>query len=316
MAIDLKSLRAMRNSDFSKIASEFEKSSNPESKSYEDTRFWKPERDKAGNATATIRFLSRTEGDELPWVKLFSHGFKGPTGRWLIENCLTTMGKACPICELNTKLWNSTEDKNAPARKQVGQQKRKLNYIANVLVVNDPKHPENNGKVFLFKFGKKIFDKIMDKARPTFEDETPVNVFDYWEGANFKLRMKMADGYPNYDSSEFEGQSSVADSDQEILEIVRQQHKLSEFNQESTFKSYDELKKRLEQTLSGQAIAETAQSVVDEDDDVAIFKSTSKPASKPAPAPGPTKAAAKPKATVPDDDEDMMEYFQSLANDD
>lgn len=311
--MDLKSLRASRNTDFSKITSEFDKSANPETsqKSYEDTRFWKPERDKAGNATATIRFLARTEGDELPWVKLWSHGFKGPTGRWYIENSLTTIGKPDPVGELNMRLWNASEDDKSPERKQARDQKRKLNYISNILVINDPKHPENNGKVFLFKFGKKIFDKIMDKARPTFEDEDPVNVFDYWEGANFKLRMKMVDKYPNYDTSEFESVAPIADSDEEILEIVNQQYKLSEFLDPKNFKSYDELKAKLESVLSGSTMTETAYQAAASDD-------TPAPRSRPAPSPGPSKAAAKPAAKKPagDDDEDMLSYFQSIADED
>lgn len=310
--MDIKSLRAMRNSDFSKISSEFEKSANPESgaKSYEDTRFWKPERDKAGNASATIRFLSRVEGDELPWVKVFSHGFKGPTGRWYIEDSLTTIGQADPVGDLNMKLWNSTTDDNSPARKQARAQKRKLNYIANVLVVNDPKHPENNGRVFLFKFGKKIFDKIMDKARPTFEDETPVNVFDYWEGANFKLRMKTVDGYPNYDSSEFEAAGPISRDDEDIVAIASQQYKLSEFVDPKKFKSYDELKKKLEGVLSSSAPSMSTAAAIAEEISVA-----SKPAVKSAPPPAIKQSPmAKSKSVPDDDDEDMMSYFQSIAN--
>jgi hypothetical protein len=306
--MDITLLRASRNSDFSKIQEVSDAASNPEStkKSYEDTRFWKPERDKAGNATATIRFLARTQGDELPWVKIFTHGFKGPTGRWYIENSLTTIGKPDPLGEFNMRLWNSTTDDNSPERKQARDQKRKLSYISNVLVVNDPKHPENNGQVFLFKFGKKIYDKIMDKARPSFEDEQPVNVFDYWDGANFKLRMKMVDRYPNYDTSEFEGVAPVADSDEEILEIVNQQYKLAEFLQPNNFKSYDELKTKLESVLSGVEIMETA-SEVSFQEEVAVAPT---PRSKPAPAP---KVAKKPSE---DDDDEMMSYFQSIAKSD
>jgi hypothetical protein len=306
--MDITLLRASRNSDFSKIQEVSDAASNPEStkKSYEDTRFWKPERDKAGNATATIRFLARTQGDELPWVKIFTHGFKGPTGRWYIENSLTTIGKPDPLGELNMRLWNSTTDDKSPERKQARDQKRKLNYISNILVVNDPKHPENNGQVFLFKFGKKIYDKIMDKARPTFEDENPVNVFDYWDGANFKLRMKMVDKYPNYDTSEFEGVAPVADSDEEILEIVNQQYKLAEFMDPNNFKSYDELKTKLESVLSGSDILETA-SEVSFQEEVAVAPTHR---SKPAPAP---KVAKKPSE---DDDDEMMSYFQSIAKSD
>lgn len=313
--MDLKSLRASRNNDFSKIAGEFEKAANPESgaKSYEDNRFWKPERDKAGNATATIRFLARTEGDELPWVKVFSHGFKGPTGRWYIENSLTTLGQADPVSELNMKLWNSTTDDKSPERKQARDQKRKLSYIANVLIINDPKHPENNGQVKLFKFGKKIFDKIMDKARPTFEDEQPVNVFDYWEGANFKLRMKVVDKYPNYDSSEFEPIAPIADSDEEILEIVNQQYKLSEFTAPGNFKTYDQLKAKLDAVLSGApSSGGTAMDEATSDDDERLL---ARVATSPAPR---SVAAPAPKSKAPalDNDDDALSYFQSIADED
>jgi len=242
--MDIQTLRKMRNSDFGKIAGEFEKIANPQTqtKSYADDRFWKLEGDKAGNGTATLRFLPRVEGDELPWVRIFSHGFQGPTGKWYIENSLTTLGENDPVGELNTQLWNSGSDAN----KKIAQaQKRKLSFIANVLVVSDPKHPENEGKVFLFKFGKKIFDKIMDKARPTFEDEKPVNVFDFWEGANFKLRMRKKDGYTNYDESAFADPTAISNDDEAILKIANQQHKLAEFLDRKNFKSYDELKKKL-----------------------------------------------------------------------
>lgn len=306
--MDIKSLRAMRNNDFSKIANEFEKTANPDNKSYEDKRFWKPERDKAGNATATIRFLSRTEGDELPWVKIFSHGFKGPSGRWYIENSLSTIGKPDPLSELNARLWNSTTDDNSPERKQVREQKRRLNYISNILVVNDPKHPENNGKVFLFKYGKKIFDKIMDKARPTFEDQDPINVFDYWEGANFKLRMKMVDGYPNYDSSEFESPSPISNDDEVILEVVNKQYKLSEFLDLSNFKTYDELKAKLALVLGSPVSTDTAYQVATEQ--VQPTRTPSKQAEPKVSGPAPKKAAWE-----EEDTDDVLSYFQQLAND-
>ena len=307
--MDIKALRSMRNNDLTRITSEFEKTVNPEAsrESYKDDRFWKPERDKAGNASATIRFLSRSEGDELPWVKIFSHGFQGPSGRWYIENSLTTLGKPDPVSELNTRLWNGTTDDNSPARKQAREQKRRLNYIANILVVSDPKHPENNGKVFLFKFGKKIFDMIMDKARPTFEDEAPVNVFDYWEGANFKLRMKTVDKYPNYDSSTWEDISAIGD-DEEILAIANQQVKLAEFTSPSNFKSYEELKTKLEMVLSGaNAAGPSAADMAAEDEPRAAA-----PVAKAKPAPT---AKAKPASVDSDDDDDMMSYFKSIATD-
>jgi hypothetical protein len=292
----------MRNQDFGKITEQFDKIANPQSgekKSYDDNRFWRLEGDKAGNGTATLRFLPRVEGDELPWVRMFNHGFQGPTGKWYIENSLTTLGENDPVGELNTMLWNSGSDANKEiARKQ----KRKLSFIANVLIVSDPRHPENEGQVRLFKFGKKIFDKIMDKARPTFEDEKPVNVFDLWEGANFKLRMRKKDGYANYDESVFSEPIAVAPEDEQIVAIVNGQHKLSEFTDRKNFKSYDELKKKLDQVLSGDTFAgKSAAQMSEEDRPVAQAPTFA------------SKAAPTPKAVVEDDDEDVMSYFQKIA---
>lgn len=301
--MDIQALRKMRNSDFSKIAGEFEKIANPEStsKSYVDDRIWRLEGDKAGNGTATIRFLPRVEGDELPWVKIFSHGFQGPTGKWYIENSLTTLGENDPVGELNSRLWNSGVQANQDiARKQ----KRKLSFIANVLIVSDPKHPENEGKVMLFKFGKKIFDKIMDKARPTYEDETPVNVFDLWEGANFKLRMRKKDGFTNYDESSFMDKTPVSSDEQELLKIVNSQYKLSEFLDRKNFKTYDELKRKLEEVLSGDSFASKSAADIAEEEDRPVA-SAPKIESKPAPSM---------KSVAPDEDEDdVMSYFEKIA---
>jgi hypothetical protein len=301
--MDIQALRKMRSTDFSKISGEFDKIANPqtEKKSYTDDRFWRLEGDKAGNGTATLRFLPRVEGDELPWVRIFSHGFQGPTGKWYIENSLTTLGENDPVGELNTQLWNSGSDANKEiARKQ----KRKLGFIANVLIVSDPKHPENEGKVFLWKFGKKIFDKIMDKARPTFEDEKPVNVFDLWEGANFKLRMRKKDGYANYDESSFSDPVTVSDNEETLLKIVNSQIKLAEFVDRKNFKSYDELKKKLNDVLSGDSFAsKSAAEIAEEDRPVA---QAPKIASKPAPAP----------KGMEDEDDDVMSYFQKIAKED
>lgn len=311
--MDINTLRKLRTSSFSKISQEFEKTANPQSdsKSYQDDRFWKPEPDKAGNATAVIRFLPTCEGDELPWVKIFTHGFQGPTGKWYIENSLTTIGENDPVGELNARLWNSgVEADKETARKQ----KRKLSYVANVLIVSDPKHPENEGQVKLFKFGKKIFDKIMDKARPTFEDEDPVNVFDLWEGANFKLRMRKVEGYPNYDQSVFESQSPVADGDEEILKVVNAQYSLREFLDRKNFKSYEELARKLNMVLSGSAsTASTAAADSSEDSDEDVQESAphaktvkqTKVAVKIGKAPAPS--------TSDDDDDDAMSFFKQLA---
>lgn len=305
--MDIQTLRKMRSNDFGSISNAFEKIANPstESKGYADDRFWKLEGDKAGNGTATIRFLPRVEGDELPWVRVFSHGFQGPTGKWYIENSLTTLGEQDPVSELNTQLWNS----GVEANKKIAQnQKRRLSYIANVLIVSDPKHPENEGKVMLFKFGKKIFDKIMDKARPTFEDEKPVNVFDFWEGANFKLRMRKKDGFTNYDESAFQEPSALGDDDK-IVEVAQAQHKLSEFLDRKNFKSYADLKKKLDEVLSGDGF--NAKSAAELAKDEPASMETPEPA-KAAPAFTP-KASAKP---AMDDDEDVMSYFEKIAAED
>jgi gp32 DNA binding protein like len=305
--MDINTLRKMRNSDFGQISNAFEKIANPqsESKSYTDDRFWKLEGDKAGNGTATIRFLPRVEGDELPWVRIFSHGFQGPTGKWYIENSLTTLNEQDPVSELNTTLWNS----GVEANKKIAQnQKRRLSYIANVLIVSDPKHPENEGKVMLFKFGKKIFDKIMDKARPTFEDEKPVNVFDFWEGANFKLRMRKKDGFTNYDESAFMEPSALGD-DEKIVEVASKQYKLAEFLDRKNFKSYDELKRKLDEVLSGNGF--NAKSAAELAEDEPEVRAAPEPA-KSAPAFTP-KASAKP---AMDDEDDVMSYFEKIAAED
>jgi len=306
--MDIQALRKMRNTDFGKITSEFEKIANPESgggkKSYQDDRLWKLEADKAGNGTATLRFLPRVEGDELPWVRIFNHSFQGPTGKWYIENSLTTLDEKDPVGELNSKLWNSGSDANKEiARKQ----KRKLSYICNVLIVSDPKHPENEGQVRLFKFGKKIFDKIMDKARPTFEDEKPVNVFDPFEGADFKLRMRKVDGYANYDQSTFMEPAELAGGNEEkMVEILNKQYKLSEFLDRKNFKTFEELSKKLADVLDGESVAVSSAASLSEDDDYT-------PPTRTASAPAQT--AARPvTVTKTDDEEDVMAYFQKIAN--
>lgn len=307
--MDIQALRKMRNSDFSKITSEFQKIANPEYGDRNDDRYWKLEGDKLGNGTATIRFLPRVEGDELPWVRIFSHGFKGPTGKWYIENSLSTFGEADPVGELNSQLWNSGSEAN----KKIAQaQKRRLSYIANILVVSDPKHPENEGKVFLYKFGKKIFDKLMDKAQPTYEDEKPVNVFDLWEGANFKLRMRKKDGYVNYDESSFLNPTAISEDDEVLLSVVNSRHKLSELLDRKNFKTYEQLKTKLEDVLSNEAYTPKSAAAIAEVEDrpVAVQR-----VERQAPAPAPMAASVvKASPAVADDDEDIMSYFSNLAD--
>lgn len=249
MANTFAELRKSRAKDLEKLTEKVNKlnDKSSEKKSYEDDRFWKPVVDKAGNGMAVIRFLPAAEGEDMPWVQLFSHSFQGPTGQWYIENSLTTLNKKDPVSEYNTQLWNSgIEADKETARKQ----KRKLQYISNVYVVKDPSNPDNEGKVFLFKFGKKIFDKLNDLMNPEFEDETPVNPFDLWEGANFKLKIRKVEGYQNYDKSEFDSPAALSEDDDELERIWKAQHKLSEFISESNFKSYDELKAKLNKVLN------------------------------------------------------------------
>jgi len=270
-----------------------------EKKSYVDDRIWKPVMDKTGNGFAIIRFLPAPKGEELPWAKLWNHAFQGPTGQWYIENSLTTIGQNDPVSEHNSALWNSgVESDKEIARKQ----KRKLQYYSNIYVVKDSANPENEGKVFLYRFGKKIFDKIMETMQPAFEDETPINPFDFWEGANFKLKLRKVDGYWNYDKSEFEAPSALSKKDAELEEIWGKQYSLKEFTDNSNFKSYDELKKRLDVVLSGTTTVGNVTEMTtsfDDSPEVSVVVDTKE-------EPAPT-------ITVSEDDDDTMSYFEKLA---
>lgn len=314
--MDIKTLRGMRNSDFGKIANEFEKVANPQSDKKDDDRFWKLEADKAGNASATIRFLPKTVktvdgeqvSDELPWVRIFSHGFQGPTGKWYIENSLTTFGEEDPVGVVNSALWNTGVDAD---KETARKQKRRLHYVANVLIISDPKHPELEGQVKLFKFGKKIFDKIMDKARPTFEDEEPVNVFDFWEGADFKLRMRKVEGYPNYDQSVFLEARPIAENDDDILEIANKQYLLKELLDRKNFKTYKELETKLAQVLDNGSKPIPTAADLSEDSSFAGFQQPTNVHAEP------QKASVK-IASVADEDEDdsAMSFFKRIAQED
>ena len=247
-------------SNFDALTKQLEKTiDKPETKNkYQDDRFWKPELDKSGNGFAVLRFLPAVEGEDMPWQRVWHHAFQGPGGQWYIENSLTTLNKKDPVSEENTRLWNTgIEADKEIARKR----KRKLQYYSNVLVVSDPKHPENEGKVFLFKYGKKIFDKITEAMNPQFEDEKAVNPFDFWEGANFKLKIRKVDGYWNYDKSEFEQVSRVKPSDEEIDALWKSQYALKPFIDPSNFKSYDELKEKLNKVLTGIRSTESVEDI-------------------------------------------------------
>ena len=273
-----------------------------EKKSYVDDRIWKPVMDKTGNGFAIIRFLPAPKGEELPWAKLWSHAFQGPTGQWYIENSLTTIGQNDPVSEHNSALWNSgVESDKEIARKQ----KRKLQYYSNIYVVKDSANPQNEGKVFLYRFGKKIFDKIMETMQPAFEDESPVNPFDFWQGANFKLKLRKVDGYWNYDKSEFEAPSAIFDDDDQLEELWGKEHSLTAFTDTSNFKSYDELKKRLDVVLSGVTTVgnvtemTTGKSFDDSPETVSVVDTPEEPA--------PTISVTE------EDDDDTMSYFEKLA---
>lgn len=306
--VNFSALKKASSSSLERITSELEKINNAAKTSKEeDTRFWQPTVDKAGNGSAIIRFLptSKHDGeDSLPWVKIFNHGFQGPTGLWYIENSLTTLGQKDPASDLNSKLWNSTKDDNSPARKQARNQKRRLTYISNIYVISDPFKKENEGKVFLYKYGKKIFDKIMDSIDPPFDemgrprdhaDYDPTNAvfpFDLWKGANFRLKMRMVDGYRNYDLSQFDSPGPLKNSDEELEKIWEQEHSLKEFLDPKNFKSYEALEKHLNKVLNLEGTTTLPQS---------------------------TTVTEKPKSLIPqhtsDDEEDEdLKAFKALAN--
>ena len=296
------SLSAMKKQDsLDKLLGAVKTENAPqEKKSYVDERLWKPELDKTGNGYAVIRFLPAVKGEELPWVKVWNHAFQGPTGQWYIENSLTTIGQKEPVSELNTQYWNTgLESDKEIARKQ----KRKLQYFSNIYVVEDPKHPENNGKVFLFRFGKKIFDKIMEAMQPAFDDEVAINPFDFWKGANFKLKIRKVDGFWNYDKSEFETASVLFDDDDKLEKVWKKQYALTEFSAPTNFKSYDELKKRLDAVLTGTVTvgsAATTSVTVDEPTETVTVDTKEEPA---------------PSVSVSDDEDDSISYFEKLAED-
>ena len=244
------SFSAMKKSNFQDLLSKAENLNKSETKSGPDERLWKPEVDKAGNGYAVIRFLPAPNEEDLPWAQVWSHAFQGPGG-WYIENSLTTLGKKDPVSDLNRELWNAGAE-GSPQRDQARKQKRKLNYYSNIYVVKDSANPANEGRVFLYRYGKKIFDKIMESMQPAFEDESPVNPFDFWKGADFKLKITRVAGFWNYDKSEFAEPSTLGGfNDKELEALWNEEHSLAAFTADDQFKSYEDLKFRLESTLKG-----------------------------------------------------------------
>jgi len=272
-----------------------------------DDRFWKPEVDKAGNGYAVIRFLPAPEGCELPWAQVWSHAFQGPGG-WYIENSLTTLGQKDPVSEHNRVLWNSGSDRD---KETARKQKRKLSYYSNIYVVSDPAHPENEGRVFLYKFGKKIYDKITEAMQPQFADEEAINPFDFWTGANFKLKIRKVEGYWNYDKSEFDKPSTLLDDDDKLERIYKNLNDLNEFSAASNFKTYDELKKRFDYVLGAKAPARQDPETIEEDEQ---WEAERRGESAPKRS-TPSFEISRP-ATQEEDDEDAddaLSYFQRLA---
>jgi hypothetical protein len=304
--------------DFSKLKNQSGKSSlekltqelakmNQQGDGGKDNRFWYPNVDKAGNGYAVIRFLPAPGDEDVPFIRMFEHGFKGPTGSWYIENSLTTIGKNDPVSELNSKLWNMSSDDESPSRKQARAQKRKLNFIANIYVVQDQANPENNGKVFLFKFGKKIYDKLNDAMNPQFPGDVPMNPFDLWSGADFKLKIRNVEGYRNYDKSEFGAPGPLFQDDNQMEAVWKQEHSLQAFLDPSNFKSYEELKEKLEKVLGlnekgtmAPAAARAAAANKEEDEEL------------PWQAPKEERSSPAADSTDDSDDEDLA-FFKKLA---
>ena len=301
------SLKKNRTTQLESLTAELSKL-NTKSTQAADDRFWYPAVDKAGNGYAVIRFLPPTDGEDVPFVRVWDHGFKGPTGKWYIENSLTTIGEQDPVGEYNSKLWNATDDDSSPQRRQARAQKRRLTYISNVIVLKDPATPENEGKVFLFKYGKKIFDKLQEVMHPQFPDEQPMNPFDLWDGANFQVKIRNVEGYRNYDKSQFSEVGPLLDDDDKLEKIWKKQHALKPFIDKSNFKTYDELKRKLTEVLG---LDETFGEVPDNKPKAQKPKAVAKSEDDEIPFDPPL---TKPKATEDDDDESLA-FFKSLAND-
>lgn len=297
--VDFSKLRKNSKASLEKLTNELNKLNTPQDKSGDDERYWKPTVDKAGNGQAIIRFLPAPGEEEMPFVRIWDHGFQGPGG-WYIEKSLTTFGEKDPVSELNTRLWNSGVDAD---KETARKQKRRLHYTSNIYVIKDFGNPENDGKVFLYNYGKKIFDKINDMMNPSFEGEEAVNPFDLWEGANFKLKIRQVEGYRNYDKSEFDKVGPLA-SDKEMEAIWKQEYSLQELIDRSKFKTYEELKERLDKVLGvnddGVTVAKTvkAKTVTNVTDSL------------------PWESEKTSSISSSTDDDDDLNYFKNLATDD
>jgi hypothetical protein len=293
---DFQALKKSRQSQLEKLSSEVTKlqSGTQQQGSSDDDRFWKPEVDKAGNGYAVVRFLPAPGGEDTPFIRIWDHGFQGPGG-WYIEKSLTTLGEKDPVSEYNAQLWNSGIESN---KEVVRKQKRRLSFISNIYVVKDSAHPENEGKVFLFKYGKKIFEKLNAAMNPEFEDEKPMNPFDLWSGADFKLKIRNYEGYRNYDKSEFDKSGPLFDDDEKLEKVWKSEHKLQAFLDPSNFKSFDELKSKLNKVLGLTGEAKPQTRAIDMDDAMDARPQRSKAASA---------------APETHEEDESMDFFKKLA---
>jgi hypothetical protein len=296
--MSFQNLKKQSQANVQNLSRELEKM-NKGGESFKDDRFWNIERDKTGNGFAVIRFLPACEGEDIPWARVFSHGFKGPGGDWFIENCPTTLGQKCPVCEANSVLWNSGIESDKDLARS---RKRKLRYISNILVISDPAHKENEGKIFLYNYGKKIFDKITESMQPQFAGEEPINPFDFWKGRNFKLKVRTIGDFPNYDASEFASPSALFDGDDAKLEkLWKTQYKLAEFTAASEFKSYEELQTKFTQVIGGKQKSNVTDS---------------NPASKFSKKDSPKANDNTPPFEADIEEDDNISYFKRLASED
>ncbi len=297
-----------------KLVKQVEKMSNSTSNGA-DERLWKAVMDKGGVGSAVIRFLPAPDGEEVPWVKMYSHAFQG-NGGWYIENSLTTIGQKDPVSEYNRGLWNSGNEKD---KETVRKQKRKLSYYSNIYVVKDPANPQNEGKVFLFKYGKKIFDKILNAMQPEFDDEDPINPFDFWQGANFKIKIVKKDGYWNYDKSEFDRVAPLLDDDDALESIWKKEYSLTAITASDQFKSYEDLERRMNTVLGVKNSSPTrSRAVVEQEDDLEEFVQTPTPQDRVVEELEQSYARSKSPSlptisSVDDDEDDALSYFQKLA---
>ena len=304
MSTSFAELKRSRNASLEALTNQIKKLDNAQNQEGPDDRFWKPGVDKAGNGYAVIRFLPAPQGEDVPFVRVWDHGFQGPGG-WYIEKSLTTIGEKDPVSEYNAQLWNSGIESNKDV---VRKQKRRLYFISNIYVVKDPSNPNNEGKVFLYRYGKKIFDKLNDMMHPQFEDEKPINPFDMWEGADFKLKIRQVEGYRNYDKSELDLFRAILDDDDELESIWKSQSSLHEFVDPKNFKSYDELKGKLYKVLGLDGSSPKPNNTAADFDDELDARPVSRAVE--------SKTTPVAQSNFADDDDDTMDFFKKLAEED